>query len=134
MSSDFQKVGDSNEPMIGDKKLLVGGFTEKDLKVLSSKIEQSRLSGIPLRLVFVEEEDELLHDILKGVAPTDGTPLVQRFLLMSGFSDKELKVLLNGYKKWKLPKTLFATATPTNLNWTLGDLVDELLSEADAMC
>ena len=52
-------------------------------------------------------------------------------ILLSGFTNGEIKELLNSYKKnGKLPKDIiFATITETALNWTVKDWLKELNAE-----
>ena len=52
-------------------------------------------------------------------------------ILLSGFTNGEIKELLNSYKKNdKLPKDIiFATVTETALNWTVKDWLKELSTE-----
>ncbi len=51
-------------------------------------------------------------------------------ILLSGFSNDEIKELLNCYRKnKKLPETIFASVTKTALNWKVKDWLKELQAE-----
>ncbi len=51
-------------------------------------------------------------------------------ILLSGFTDEEIKELLRCYKENKnLPHTIFATVTETVLKWKVEDWLKELEEE-----
>ncbi|MEA1946577.1 MAG: DUF3783 domain-containing protein, partial [Thermodesulfobacteriota bacterium] len=56
-----------------------------------------------------------------------------RAIIVSGIMEKELISLMRVCKKTGMKNTLWATLTPTSENWTIQQLLTELLSERKAM-
>jgi len=57
-----------------------------------------------------------------------------KIVLLSGFSDKEIHMVINHYRIHPaLPKPIFAMATPFNKEWKLKRLIRELWEEQKAL-
>ncbi|MDK2886160.1 MAG: hypothetical protein PWP54_718 [Thermosipho sp. (in: thermotogales)] len=56
------------------------------------------------------------------------------FIILHGFEDTEIKKVIKALREILPEKELvFATSTPTNLKWTLEDLLNELEKEHEEM-
>ncbi|WP_018963578.1 DUF3783 domain-containing protein [Coprothermobacter platensis] len=58
----------------------------------------------------------------------------QRFVLLHGFSDEELSKVMKACRA-ALPEKefVFAVTTPTNMQWKVGDLMEEVVKEHEFM-
>merc|ERR1712187_711396 len=60
-------------------------------------------------------------------------PGQQKALIMSGMYSEEVSDVLETYAETRQPKAAFARAGPENLDLNLGDLVEELWANQDAI-
>lgn len=58
---------------------------------------------------------------------------IDRAVVLSGMTERELKQILSNYKGAGLPRPLWATLTPFSENWALSALLEELKKERIAM-
>ncbi len=131
----FQKVENTDQRMYGPLKLLVCGYQPDDQELFLSLLGQVGMGNVPV--VFIDEQDSqtLLKDLL-GRPDRSGLgkgSKIRRAVIMSGFTQKNLHLLLSTYRQAGLPAQLWATLTPTSENWPIGMLLEELAKEAEAM-
>lgn len=70
----------------------------------------------------------------KNESPEETGDCPEELLLMKGFTDMRLNLLLANMRKAKIPKILYkAVLTPTNQGWTLKQLYEEIKSEHHEM-
>lgn len=131
----FRKVKKSGKKMYGPGKLLVCGYPESDQKALLSLLKENGLSAFPV--IFATNGD--LQKTLKELLDSDDrqgqgeASDMKRAIIMSGFTQKELHILMAAYRGSELPAQLWATLTPLSENWSAGDLLNELAAEAEAI-
>ena len=131
----MRKVGKSSKKMYGAKKLLVCGYSEPEQQAILSLLKDNKLSTFPV--IFVTNDD--IKRPIKEVLESDdryglGEVVdMQRAVIMSGFTQKELHILMTAYRKAKLPTQHWAALTPVSENWTVTALLDELAAEAEAI-
>ncbi len=131
----FQRVEKTDERMYGPRGLLVCGYPAEEHGPLMEFI--SRFGGGDLCVVFVSDVDkdrslmELLtmpHESGKGLPSS-----LDRAMVLSGFTQRELYGLMAAFRKVGLPRQLWATLTPASESWTVRELLKELAREAEAM-
>jgi hypothetical protein len=121
--------------MYGPRKLLVCGYPESEQRALLSLLKENGLSTFPV--IFATNGD--LQRTLKEVLDSDDRQGqgevfgMKRAVIMSGFTQKELHILMAAYRGSELPSQLWATLTPVSENWFVADLLDELAAEAEAI-
>jgi hypothetical protein len=131
----FKKIGKSVKKMYGPRKLLVCGYPESEQRALLSLLKENGLSAFPV--IFATNGD--LQRTLKEVLDSDDRQGqgevfgMKRAVIMSGFTQKELHILMAAYRGSELPSQLWATLTPVSENWFVADLLDELAAEAEAI-
>jgi hypothetical protein len=131
----FKKIGKSVKKMYGPRKLLVCGYPESEQRALLSLLKENGLSTFPV--IFATNGD--LQRTLKEVLDSDDRQGqgevfgMKRAVIMSGFTQKELHILMAAYRGSELPSQLWATLTPVSENWFVADLLDELAAEAEAI-
>jgi len=129
-----KKVGKSaKKKMYGPRKLLVCGYPEQDQQPLLTLLDENGLGSVPVIFVI----DDNMQKTIKEVLNTDDKTGVgensemRRAIVVSGFTQKELHVLMTAYRKAKLPIQLWAALTPTSENWTVAALLEELAAEKE---
>lgn len=94
------------------------------------------LWGLRLRPVEPGETGRTLDSLAFGkpYSPTPGGPIPEPLLVLCGFSSAQLDSLLAALRKAGVPQgCLKAVLTPSNANWTLAALYQELCREREQM-
>jgi hypothetical protein len=131
----FKKVGKSKKRMYGQRGLMVCGYPPDEHEGLLMLLEQNSFQDLPV--VFATERD--LEKTLKEVFSSQSRgglgkhSDMQRAIIMSSFTQKELHLLMAAYRVSEMPPPLWATLTPISENWSLSQLLGELAAEAEAM-
>ena len=131
----FKKIGASDTPMYGPPKILVCGHPPVIQQALIELLQANDLGHFPIIFVSENEEDNLLKNLLprkhlSGLGEKAGD---KPALIVSGFTENELRRLLAAYRTGGIPRPFMATLTPTSEAWTVRFLLDELSREAEAM-
>ena len=131
----MKRVGKSSKKMYGTRKLLVCGYPDPARPALLSLLKNNGLSTFPV--IFATNDD--LQKTLKEILESDDghgqgeIDAMQRAIIMSGFTQKQLHILMEAYRRAKLPPQHWATLTPVSENWSVADLLEELAAEAEAI-
>ncbi len=131
----FKKVGASERPMYGPRKILVCGYAPKQQAVLLAFFRDTGFGEFPVVFVPGDEEGKTIGELiarahLNGYQATAGS---QRAIIVSGFTEVQLRRLLSAFREAGIPRPLMATLTPTSESWTARTLLKELSREAEAM-
>ncbi len=131
----FKKVGKSSKTLYGPRAMLVCGFSPREQKALLEFLEAIRIAGLPV--VFATDTDgkSLLKTLLArpDQSGKDQICSLDRAIILSGITEKELQHTLSAYRGSGLPRPLWATLTPHSEAWCLSDLLEELKKEREAM-
>ena len=135
MTNTFKKIGASDVPMYGPPKILACGHPPQAQQALIDFLRAHNLGRFPIVFVTIDEEDNplkdlLTHDHLSGFGEKAGE---KPALIVSGFTENELRRLLNAYRDSGTARPIMATLTPTSEEWTVRFLLEELAREAEAM-
>ena len=131
MTGTFKQVGESDQRMYGPRSIVVCGFSTGQRKILYNVFQDLKFPHLAVAFTNGRDRDTLMREMVarphkSGLAePCDLAPAV----IMSGLTEKELHKTMAAYKKKNLPKTLWATLTPTSENWSVADLLAELMAE-----
>ncbi|RZB38145.1 MAG: hypothetical protein SRB2_00491 [Desulfobacteraceae bacterium Eth-SRB2] len=131
----FEKIKPSDKLLYGPQKLLLCGFSTVAQSKFNAVLKMVGLSNIPKIWVSENQSRTVLSDLLKlpdGEGEGESSQL-PRAIIVSGIMEKELISLMRVSKKTGMKNTLWATLTPTSENWTIQQLLVELLSERKAM-
>jgi len=131
----FEKVEKSNQRMHGPKGILVCGYPPAEHEPLAEALAQIGFADRPVVFATDRDAERALIELLSsenrsGMGMSSGMP---RAIIMSGFTQEELHILMNAYRKAGLPAQLWATLTPVSENWTLETLLKELSKEEEAL-
>lgn len=129
----FQKLGKSTERMFGSPCVLVCGYRAEEQEDIIELLDLCGLSRLPVVFASDDVAGISLGEVVRfesgtGKGVTSG---LRRAIIMSGFSEEELHLLLGCYRKEGLPAQLWATLTPVSEEWTLESLLNELAAEAE---
>jgi hypothetical protein len=131
----FRKVGESAEPMYGPRAILVCGFTPSEQKTVMKLLDTIQLTDVPVIFATAADTETYLGELLtlpnQSGRNTDCN--IERAVVMSGMTEREVQQILSNYKGVGLPRPLWATLTPFSENWALSTLLQELKKERIAM-
>lgn len=131
----FEKVGESEEPMYGPRAILVSGFSPSEQKTMMELMETLQLTEVPVIFATDADNDLSLRELLNLPNQTGRNTNfdIERAVVLSGVTERELQHLLSNYKGTGLPRPLWATLTPFSENWSLSSLLEELKKERSEM-
>lgn len=131
----FKKIGESAEPMYGPRAILVCGFTPSEQKTMIKLLDAIELLDAPVIFATDADTEICLCKLLTLPNQTgqDTNSDIERAVVLSGITERELQQVLSSYKGAGLPRPLWATLTPFSENWTLSTLLEELKNERIAM-
>lgn len=131
----FEKVGRTDKPMYGPKKLLLCGFSGQAQQKFSVVRETAGLSGVAAVWLDDSRAHQRLADLMElpdGTGQRDPSTL-PKAVIVGGITEAQLRALMTVAKKTGVKDVLWAVLTPTSENWTLSQLLAELSAERRAM-
>lgn len=126
----FKQI-DEDGTLPGPRAVFVSGYSEESHKVLLDFLEEKEileLDLVPCRIDDLEKKvEEVLENHSEGelVAPEKLPPV----MLWSGISHRELDLIIRNFKDNGLPRPIFATTTPHNLEFPIKTLMRHLLED-----
>ncbi len=131
----FQRVKKTKKRMYGPEKLLVCGYRAAEHENFLEFLDQCGLKKIPVVFVGEKDSNATLKELLgRGDRSGQGEDSgLKRAVIMSGFTQDSLHLLISAYRSANLPPQLWATLTPVSEGWPIGFLLQELEKEAEAM-
>jgi len=132
----FQSLDRDDSSGPGPRAMLLCGL-EQSLAPAIGQILRECGAGAH-RLVFCTKAmlDERLGVALGG-APPDDAPLpadaLPRVVVLSGMTGRQIHGIIDGWRAAGLPGPIWASSTPSNLDFPVRILVRELLAERRAM-
>jgi hypothetical protein len=134
-SGEFHRVEDSDKRMYGPKGILVCGYPPPEHRFFALFVDKAGFGDRPVIFPTSEDANKTLRELLglamgSGIGESTDYP---RALILSGFSQSELHRIMYAYRQAGLPAQLWATLTPVSENWTLADLLKELVEENEVL-
>jgi len=131
----FKKVEKSTKTLYGPRAMLVCGFSAAEQTDLMEFLETINLRGLSVIFARGGDGEKLLKNLL---ALPDRTgwgedSSLDRAIILSGITEKELHRTLSAYRGLELPRPLWATLTLHSETWILSSLLIELKKEREAM-
>ncbi len=131
----FQKVGGSDTPLYGPRKLLLCGFAVGAQPKFQAVLKMVGLNVVPKVWVTTDQAESTLADLLalqdkSGAGRSSALP---RAIVVAGLTENELMRLMAVCKKTGMANALWATLTPTSEQWTAIQLLTELAAERKEM-
>lgn len=131
---EFQAVGESEERMFGPRKIILCGFSLEEQEIFGMMTAAVGMADMPL--VFAGEGDAEaalgeIADLPHGTGMGRASAL-ERAVILSGLTERELHAVMAGYRGMELPRPLWATLTENSVTWPLSSLLRELSAEREA--
>ena len=132
---EFKRIDQDEGAPLGPLALLLCGFSLEESRTLSAYL--GTIDSSEHRVVLCTEP-MLTQALGQALTTTEEVPPVPpdklpRVIVLSGMTGAQVRVFLDQYSSTQLSRPIFATATPSNLNFTVRDLLVELLQEHRAM-
>ncbi len=130
----FKKIDDTGV-LPGPRALFICGFPEKTETIMAEFLKDNGIEDIAVGLC---REDSLLEKISTVLSKKSDYPLIPSeklppVMLWSGIEHKELDQSLGNFKDTGLKRPIFATSTEHNLDFTVKELLQHLISEQKSM-
>lgn len=129
----FEKLS-NGEQFVNDTKpcVVLVNFDKKELPLLRNV---GMLSGIREHIIISGKSGEnTIKDILEGnISSTDDVKTNNKAILFNNIPSKKMAGFLESIKKLRMRRPLSAVVTETSINWTLNNLVLNLLEENQAL-
>ena len=130
----FRKMEDQGT-LPGPRALFICGYREDDLLSMESYLKESGIENIQLvpcrsDSLGMKVEDVLLEKSTGDIIAGDKLPPV---MVWAGIAHEELDSTLGDFHKTGLKRPIFATATPSNMSFSVKELLNHLLSEQRSM-
>lgn len=129
----FNKIDDKNNEKPNDPhKILIYGYSDQDM----IKFENLFNNSGETNFIFLNNSNlnQKVYDIITSDKISSNDTLNQDFpnipfILLSGFSHKEVMDFFNLIKENNFPNPLLALLTNTNKSWFLKDLIKDVYKE-----
>jgi hypothetical protein len=133
--STFEALDDASDAITGPPAVLLCGFERREAERLEALLHEIGATGHGAVCCTTTMGGWSVAQALGG---DDGGTLlpvgkVPRVVLLSGLTDEQVGAALDRYGTTGLPRPIFAVATPANLEFTVVQLLDDLMAERRAM-
>jgi hypothetical protein len=118
----------------GLRKILVCGYSAPEQSTLLYLLEENGFSDLPVVFVSNNDSGKALKELV-GSPHKSGlgeNSQMNRAVIMSGLSQKELYKLMAVYHLSELPSQFWASITPVSETWSVARLLSELAAETEA--
>jgi len=129
----FDEIGQGERRLYGPRKLLAVGLDDQEQAHLLGLADG--LGDLPVVFALDQDRGETVGALLAQPhsQAAGGRTDLGRAVIMSGLGERELHLLMAAYHALTPVRPLWATLTPTSLNWRLEDLMVELAAERARM-
>lgn len=131
----FQKIDtENNKRNHNIHKILIYGYSQEERKDLGYFLQKSNEDDYMIIEKFLLDntvEDLLGTEWNKKNIDYDSNinyPDI-KFMLLCGFSQKEIHDFLDKFKQHEMQRPLMATLTPTNISWQFKNLIKDVYQE-----
>jgi hypothetical protein len=137
MSDDttFESIDQDEAPGVGPAAVLLCGFAEQEVDPVGRLLAEA---GAPDHAVIRVSEAMLGGTLQAALTATAPGPAVAadklpRAVILSGLTGRQLHAVIDGWAGAGLAPPIWASTTPHNLEFTVRDLLRELLAEQRAL-
>lgn len=131
----FKKIDTNNDERNHQiHKILIYGYTQEERKDLGDFLQKSNEDDYMIIEKFLLDnkvEDFLGDQWTRNSIDYDSNSNYPdiKFMLLCGFSQKEIHDFLNKFKEYQVQRPLMATLTSTNKNWQFKNLIKDVYQE-----
>lgn len=130
----FRKI-DGDGALPGPRAIFYSGYGENLQENLGPYLNERGLEGVSLIPCREDSLNLKVAHVLKdeSTAPAISPEKLPRVMLLSGLEHRELEIFLGDFKNTGLVRPIFATTTLPNLDFSVKELLNHLLSEQRSM-
>jgi hypothetical protein len=130
----FERIERSERRLYGPRGLLICGYPPDEHAPFAEALERIGFGGRPFIFVTDGDSGKTVGEalVLGDRWGMGQASCLARAVIMSGFTQEEVHVLMSTYRKAGLPKQLWATLTPVSETWPVEKLLGELAAEEKA--
>lgn len=124
--------GEDSMNYINEKLILAYGLNQEEQEKLNSVLLKHNI--LPCKTVKKNMGNITINEILCNLEVEESNIELpnEKLLLFNNYKDKELYDLIDKIREVKGAGTILAAVTPTSINWTVGYLLEHLISEREA--
>ena len=129
----FEKINNINQENISDKTcIMIVNFNQKELSMIKNI---SRLIGLKdIITLDYKNGNSVIRSILEdNISNTDDANNKNKVVLFNNISTQKINALLDNLKKVKISRPLSAMITEQTIDWTLDNLIINLVNERKAI-
>ncbi len=130
--SSFTPVGESDERMYGEPKIIFCGHPASEQQLLLALLGKVGLTDLPVVFLSGEQADMSLERVVAELPHKTGMEInsdLRRAVVVSGLSEKDLREFMAAYRTIGLTQPIWAALTPSSEKWTVKELINELVAE-----
>ena len=136
MSDKTVKRIEKDDPeAFGSKAVLVCGYRPEEAQAVAGLLETIGVPGHTILLCTLSKLSQTLEQALCATDPAPPVPedKLPPVMILSGMSGSRIHAFIDGFPSTGLPRPIFASATQSNLQFIVRDLIIELLKEHQVM-
>ena len=129
----FEKISSDNKNSNDSKTcIILVNFDKKELSLIRNV---SRFAGIKENIVVSGKHGEnTINDILSGkIEENNEKVLSSKAIIFNNIPAQKVSVFLDSLKKMRMRRPLTAMVTETSIDWTLSNLIANLIEENTAL-
>lgn len=129
----FEKISSDNKNSNDSKTcIILVNFDKKELSLIRNV---SRFAGIKENIVVSGKHgDNTINDILSGkIEENNEKVLTSKAIIFNNIPAQKVSGFLDSLKKMRMRRPLTAMVTETSIDWTLSNLIANLIEENTAL-
>ncbi|EJX2681954.1 DUF3783 domain-containing protein [Clostridioides difficile] len=129
----FEKINNNNLDKIHNRKcIMLVNFNKKELSLIKNI---SNFAGIRDHIILSEKNGEnIIRDILDGnISSECENGIKSKSVIFNNTPSTQVNAFLEGLKKVRINRPFTAMVTETSIDWTLNNLIENLVQERNAM-
>ncbi len=130
---DWKKVEEHENQLPGPEAFFISGYDPPQIAELLIFLDALGLAEVPVKPCTEEHLGISLEEALTGEseAPPIGEGKLPHVMVISGLTFTAVQAIMAQFAKNGLPRPIFATSTPSNLRFTVKELLLHLLKEQE---
>ncbi len=135
MGATFEKLTHTEKTIYGPRKMLLCGFPAGAHPKFKTVLKMADLEDVAVVWVNEKQARETVADLME-LPPETGfghSSTLLRAIVVGGIAEKKLHALMNICRRSGMQNALWAVLTAVSESWPLGDLLNELQAEREAI-
>jgi hypothetical protein len=134
MDKDWKGISDDSRTLPGPKAFFISGYGPEQLAAVRTFPDSLNYRDIPLRPCTEPQINGTLEEALSAESPDEplGQGKLPHVLILSGLTFSDVQNIMKNFNGCPVPRPIFGTTTPSNLPFTVKELLLHLLEEQKA--